>query len=110
MCYFLALLSLLAYFQNMTELVFGAICIALMMFGVAANTNITAYAAYIVTPPEISSMFFIVQGYITTFLVVFAPILAETKPEDAMYLFMWVLSICTLTSAFIQVKNNASND
>ncbi|CDW89803.1 organic cation [Stylonychia lemnae] len=108
LCYVISFFSAVLYsvfdFQGPSQLT-NAILLALLMFGVAANMNSTLYAAYQCCPQELAATFFVIQSFITQFLVAFSPIIAEYNPGIVVFAFIVITFACFTVSYFIQYKN-----
>eukprot|EP00347_Sterkiella_histriomuscorum_P024518 403330829 len=107
-CYLISFTSGLLYqildFSESGELT-GAVLLACLMFGVAANSNSTAYAAYVCCPQELTATFFVVQSFITSILVAFSPIIAEYDAQFVVIGFLLLTALCTIVSFYIKLKN-----
>jgi hypothetical protein len=101
---FLIALGSCIIYNSIQSKLFESVCLGLLMFCLAANANSISYAAYVSSPPELISTFFVIQSFFMTFACLSAPILAETALEYSFYIIMWTLFTCTIASLYIRIK------
>ena len=60
LCFLISLISSLLYLGKFNTDFSNATFLAILMFGIAANSNATLFAGYICTPPILTAKFFVI--------------------------------------------------